>query len=229
MKRIGIIGGLGPRASANFYRLLLDYCSKKFNAAFDSDFPSVVLFSLSSSGMTETGIIDETVLIPDLHKAFDCFREADVEVIAIACNSVFHYYDKIIKQTKANIINLIDETASYLFTHSIKNVSILGSRGITNSKVFEPYLSKASIVPHYPDRSTQNKIDSWIFDVMAGNFDFHTKTSFQKVIDEQLEVSDAVLIACSELAVLIDPFLLPERVFDTMFILAKCTLDFAMV
>jgi aspartate racemase len=227
-KRIGIIGGLGPRASAYFYKLIINYCSKKFGAALDSDFPSIILFSLSSSGMAETGVANQTVLISDLQEAFDCFLKANVDVIAIACNSVFAYYKEIVKQSHTNIINLPDEVASYLFTRSIKSVTILGSRGLIDEKVYDPYLFRMKIVPRYPDFSTQQNIDAWIFEVMRGNYNTQTTISFEKVIEEQLKYSDAVLIACSELSVLTTPFLLREKVFDSMYILAERTINYTI-
>lgn len=227
-KRIGIIGGLGPRASAHFFRLIIDQCTKKFEAAQDSDYPSIILYNVSSFGLPETGIADQAALFSDLNEAFECFSKAGVDVIAIACNSIFAFYGKMLEQTKIHIINLPYEVAFFLSTRSIKSVSILGSRGIVKSKIYDSHFNKMNIISRYPDQTTQEKIDAWIFDVMRGHYNDQTISELQKVIEEQLKLSNAVLIACSELSVLVNPFYLPENIFDSMFILADCTLELAM-
>ena len=102
-KRIGVIGGLGPRASAHFYKLIIDHCTNRFAAAYDFEYPSIIVFSISSFGLAKTGMADQTILVSDLCEAFDCFSKTNVDVIAIACNSVFAYYEKFIRQTKIHI------------------------------------------------------------------------------------------------------------------------------
>ncbi len=227
LKKIGVLGGLGSYASAHFYKTVLDYCTKELGATLDADFPYIVLFNIASSGLSESGRINEMILLTDINKALDDLSKIGVDFVAIACNSIFTYYQTLTTQTNITILNLPHIVASNLHSHSIKSVSILGSRGVTDSKLFDDYFFSKSIKPVYPDISIQKRIDSLIASVIRGNHNNEISVSFKDIIQKELTHSDAVLIACSELSTLVNPFSLPDRVFDSMHMLAQHALFYA--
>ncbi|MEI6597728.1 MAG: hypothetical protein WCL22_01665 [bacterium] len=58
MKTIGILGGMGPAASANFYQRIVEIAQHDFGAVQDTDFPPMFLYNLPLSGFDETGFVD---------------------------------------------------------------------------------------------------------------------------------------------------------------------------
>lgn len=96
-KTIGILGGMGPVASADTYVALVKTCQQKYNAVQDSDFPAVVLYSLPLSDFSHKGFSDnldkQRVLVEQLVVALKRLENFGAEAIIIDCNTV-HYFFK---------------------------------------------------------------------------------------------------------------------------------------
>lgn len=225
--RIGIIGGLGPRASAHFHRLLIDLCSQRYQAVQDSDYPDVILLSLASEGLSETGMIDETTLMPNIEEVFGLFDKLGVKVVAIPCNSVYAYLDRFPQYAQMQPINLPEEVAMMVSKLQAKDVGILCARGLISTRAYDPYFLAKGIEPHYPEISTQALIDQWILGVMGGRHSIQTTTGLLEVVDTLACQYDAVVLACSELSALVDLSVLPSNAIDSMCILAEATLRVA--
>ena len=104
-KRIGILSGLGAAAGVRFLDMLVKECQNR-GASKDSDFPEIVLFNMSSEGMDETGIIKPDIMKEDMLNGISFLDNCQVEVILIACNSVYVYYDYLQDHSFAKIINM---------------------------------------------------------------------------------------------------------------------------
>src|SRR3989338_4022705 len=65
-KKIGILGGMGPEASADFYCKIIQYCQEKYDAVQDTDYPSIVIYSLPLYGFNESGITDKNLVLKQL-------------------------------------------------------------------------------------------------------------------------------------------------------------------
>lgn len=55
-KTIGILGGMGPSASADFVQRILRISRKQFGAVQDDEYPNIVLNSIGMKGFDENGI-----------------------------------------------------------------------------------------------------------------------------------------------------------------------------
>ena len=57
MKKIGILGGMGPATSAKFYTMLVKKYQKN-GSMQDTDFPKIIINSVPLEGFNEKGITD---------------------------------------------------------------------------------------------------------------------------------------------------------------------------
>jgi aspartate racemase len=222
--RIGIIGGFGPRASAHFYELLVARCSERYQAILDSDYPYIILASLASKGLSETGTVNEAILIPDLEEAFSLFDKLGIGVAAVPCCSIYAYLDRIAQHKGVQIVDLYREIVEVTFRLQAKDAEILCSSGLRSMRALDPLFLSKGIELHYPEVSIQKTIDQWIVEVMGGRHSTQTTKSLLKLVDKLMRQRDAVVIACSELSVLVGSSSLPNNVFDSMRILADATL-----
>lgn len=226
--RIGIIGGFGPRASAHFYRLLVDICSQRYQAVQDSDYPYVILVSLASEAVSETGVVHEAVLVRDITRVLRVFDKLGINVVAIPCNAVYAYLDRFPKYTQIQLVNLPEEVAIAASKLQAKDIGVVCSWGLRSTRAYDPYFLAKGIEVHYPEISTQALIDRWILEVMGGCYSTQTTTGLLEVVDTLTRQHDAVVLACSEISVLVSSSLLPSNVIDSMYILAKATLELAL-
>ena len=87
-KTIGVLGGMGPGASADFYVHLVQYAQQRYHAVQDIDYPPVMLYSLPLPDFDERGVVDfdstKKLLVGGVIK----LEQFGAEVIAIPCNTV---------------------------------------------------------------------------------------------------------------------------------------------
>lgn len=229
-KRIGIIGGLGPRASAHFYKLLIDICSQEYGATNDFEYPSLVLVSLNGEGLSEKGFaINQFTLIDEINYAMKVFSETNVNIVAVACNSVFAYQDQFRRYPSIRLVDIPDELASAVSNLKADNVIILCSQGLRATKIYDKYFLSAGLKTYYPDSSTQDLLDQIIFDVMSGKKIDQAKLKLAKIVETLSRSYDVVVLACSEFSVLIDVMSLPSNIVDSMQVLATRSLKLSVI
>ena len=109
MNVFGIIGGLGPESTCNFY---LNLCSK-FRKNSNS-YPSIVIDNVSFPCKLEREIIQkskkEEELLPFLKESIRRLNKAQVDFIVIPCNTVHIFIDELRKESSTPILSIIDET-----------------------------------------------------------------------------------------------------------------------
>lgn len=105
---LGILGGVGPLATAYFMELLI----KKTPARTDQDHMPMIVFN-------DPQIPDRTAYIldhakpnprPEMAKVARWLEEAGADYIAIACNTAHYFYDDINEAVKIPVVNIMEET-----------------------------------------------------------------------------------------------------------------------
>jgi len=66
METIGILGGMGPSASADFYSRIIRIFQERHGAVQDTDYPPMFIYSLPLKGFNETGIVDKGLVLTQL-------------------------------------------------------------------------------------------------------------------------------------------------------------------
>jgi aspartate racemase len=223
-RRIGIIGGLGPRASAHFYRLLVDLCSKEYGATRDNQYPFILLASLSSIGLGEKGVIDSEALLRDMDEVIHLFDSCGIETVVIACNTAYVYRNWLFRRLHQRLVDLPATTALSIRKLGGETAVLLSGEEVRRDRVFEEACSRHGVRLAYPSTELQLLIDRWIWQVMAGIHLARTMHEMLEIAEALSREHDVVLLGCSELSVLIDPFQLPLYIVDTMYALAQATL-----
>jgi aspartate racemase len=179
---VGILGGMGPAATANFLRLLV----KSFNEAgarTDSEFPKIVMLGLPLEDWGTTGAKDKLSVEKQIREGLIWLSRQDASVIAIPCNTVHEFvkYDP-------RIVSIIDATLDECSTESI--LGLLCSRQTRESNLYSR--------PGFDIRcfSDQDDIDSVIEDAMSGEFE-----DISDIIDLAHDCGiQTVILGCTELS-----------------------------
>src|SRR3989338_6835870 len=125
MKTIGVLGGMGPEASATFYNMIINICHKKYNAQQDTDYPPMIIYSLPLEGFDETGIVDQEKVLRQLIKGIKVLESSGSDFIVIACNTVHCFIDELRKNVKIPILSIIEETSNKL---KLDKINIMGGK-----------------------------------------------------------------------------------------------------
>ncbi|WP_404987602.1 cysteate racemase [Clostridium culturomicium] len=224
-KTIGIIGGMGPMATIDLYRKIIEVTP----ANSDNDHIHVV--------------IDSNTLIPDrtayiLGKgedpAMEMIRTAislenmGADFLIMACNTAYYYYDRIIPFIKIPMLNMIDETVKEIAKLKMNTVGLLATDGVLASKVYEYKLNEYEINIIKPSEEGQKVVMDLIYNGIKAS-DFSLDISRFRTVIEELYFSGAetLILGCTELPIAFERFSLKGNAIDPTKILAEKAVQFA--
>lgn len=219
MKKIGIIGGLGPLATVKFMEML----NKKIN---DNQEVELVVINDPTTPDRTSYILDNNNDNP-VHKILNmvnCLEKSEVDIIVMPCNTASYFYKEINKTTNIPFINIVEETSKYLKEKKISKVGLLATEGTIKSEIYKNMLQKANIEYVIPNKFEQKIISSIIYDGIKSGNDIDLD-SFYKVSNNLIQQGvDSIILGCTELSVLKDIKNIDDPIFvDAMEILAEST------
>ncbi|MGD9108022.1 MAG: aspartate/glutamate racemase family protein [Gammaproteobacteria bacterium] len=198
--KLGILAGMGPFSTGPFLQSVLDECKKQYGAKWDADYPHMVIYSLPTPFHPKKKI-DDKKMLTCLTEGLNTLVKAEVSIIAIPCNTVHKYYKKMLKVCKEiPLLHIVDETMEGLKKKNDSLVSILGTRSIIKSGLYQKGCQKIKKEIFWTEK-LQKLIDDLITTYKKkGVCDkvLELWTDVKKLLHNH-EVSD-VIIACTDLA-----------------------------
>lgn len=204
MKKIGILGGMGPGGTAELYMKIVGYFQENFNAKYDSDFPPFVIFSVPIPDVVES-LENENRILEMLSEASGGLEREGCAFIVIACNTVQYLLDDLRESVKIPILGIAKVNAKFIKNKGYKKVGILATEVTIKKKNYDNDLEKIGIELIKPDEKDQNKITQVIMAQLAGRITEKDKQKLIEVVNNlKSRGSEAVLIACTDLPTIID-------------------------
>jgi aspartate racemase len=222
MKKIlGVIGGMGPEATAYFYEEVIAHTK----ALRDQDhIDMVILNHASMPDRTEainTGKHD--ALLDAMKGEIEKLEKCGAGNIAIPCNTSHYFIDKIQAMTDIPVINMIDETARTIAEGEIKvkKVGILATDGAVKTGLYQKACTKYGLESDIPDPEYQKMVMSLIYDdIKAGKLGDEDK--FHAAVSNlQKKGCNVIILACTELSVYKKHHKVPVHCVDALDVLVK--------
>ncbi len=217
-KKLGVIGGMGPLATALFMELVIEMT----DAAKDSEHITMDIVNIPTIPDRTDYILGRSTESPvkDIIRIKKDLEARGAEVIAMPCNTAFYFYDELIKEGIA-LIHAIEETAICLKEAGIQCVGVLATDGTIQTGLFQKGLAQYGIETRIPDEEHQKLVMSMIYeDVKAGR-----KISEHKIkaVESQLQAKGAevLILGCTELSVAKRSGLVSAGYLDTLEVMAR--------
>lgn len=230
-KTIGILGGLGPVATAYFFERLLEYAQIRHQAVEPREYPHVIINSVPFLEISEIGVEgDEKRLLEKMKKEAKRLKHAGAELIAIPCNSVNAFVSELTEDTKVEIVDIIDEVIKKVKNDGAQYVAVLNSRYTYRSRLYYQALERCNIEYFHPDEKMIDSTAAMIRDVMGGRSRSKSRAKLLSKIDGLKKSNiDSVILGCTELPVALKQEDVEMRLYDSVKILAEATLDAAYI
>ena len=225
---LGIIGGMGPMASAVFY----DMISSKTDASCDQENLDLIL--LSHAGMpdrTRAILSKDEVQIEEVRSKLLAdamfLQNAGCTAIAVTCNTAHYFVNMIEGELDIPFIHLIRETAEAVASEfGAKKVAVLATDGTIETTLYQDELSKRGVIAFTPKAEVQALVMHEIYDCIKSGKPADEEI-WQKIEEYvKAEGCEAAVLACTELSVVRKELSLGSFYFDPMDIMAERCLDF---
>ncbi|MBS1101611.1 aspartate/glutamate racemase family protein [Gluconobacter sp. Dm-62] len=207
VKLIGVLGGMGPAATADFMGQVIANTS----ARVDQDHIPLLIFSDPVIPDRSTSILDATAPspLPMLQDHALRLQKAGATALVIPCNTAHHFHPDIAAALNIPVLHIADAVCEDLcqLQHagsSVRNVALMATAGTIMSGFYRQRLEKAGFACLIPEPEEQALINEVIRLVKGGN----TPAAIAPVreVSRRLKAggADAVILGCTELPLLRD-------------------------
>lgn len=223
MRTVGIIGGLGPETTAEFY---LDIIFSIYKISKEQR-PSIFISSVPLPYQIEADLIERNEggerYIPYLTAEAKRLEKAGADFLVMPCNSLHVFISEIRESVSLPVLSIIEETVNFVKEKSYKKVGIISTSATIQNKLYENAFKKASIDYVTPNDFQQAKMGKIIINLVTGQQRNEDREEIIKITDsfDKKDV-DCVALACTDLQLLI-PKHKSLPIFDTMKILSGAT------
>ena len=223
MKIPGIIGGLGPETTANFY-LQLNQLAIKNNFSIR---PACLIWNTPIPYNIEqqlllgnTGIEKYEQYLVDAAKHLE---SGGADFIVIPCNTVHLLIEEVRQATSLPVISIVDETALVLQLNGVKRVLVVATEQTVSSNLYSKQLKSRGVEEINITQPQQAEINEIILRLVHSKQTDTDKQKLVEIIESYKTKTDAIVFACSDLHSLVVPSE-KAKVFDSMQILAEATI-----
>ncbi|MDO4179372.1 MAG: amino acid racemase [Phascolarctobacterium sp.] len=206
-KKLGVLGGLGPAASAEFLRQLAMRCP----ANCDQEHPVVYMIADCDIPDRGTAIFGKgesplSMLKQDIFK----LAEWGADVIAVPCNTAHYFINEFVDEIPVEFCHIIEETVKAAMKRSPQGAWMLSTKGTRASGLYQKVADKYGYTLFIPNEEQSDAAQEVIVNVKANKM---TEAGcIMKNLCEELwsERDLLVMTACTELPLGYDASGLPE-------------------
>ena len=206
MKKIGLVGGIGPASTIEYY---LGIIQKSLNEQNNSVYPEIVIDSvnmLKHDVALENG--DYSVLGEYLLSSLTNLKAAGAEIAAITANTEHIVWDKICNNFPLPVISIVEETVKEFKRLRFKKALIFGTESTLRSGLYEKALTANGIKAVIPSNAEISLLGKPIYPNLENGIVIPSdKEKMIALANKYIEKEnvDALILGCTELPFAIKP------------------------
>lgn len=199
-KKLGVIGGVGPAATALFFQRVVEYT----NVACDQEHLDITILNRPSiPDRTDYLLAREGAasFVPSMNQAARELEAAGCDVLSTPCNTAHAKLNAIARGlTRAQFVNMLDKTAQVVKRLGVTNCAVLATDGTLATQVYKEALAEQGIGACTPNSAGQELVMSVIYDQVKAGKPLEVNAFFG--LCEQLaeQGCDGIILGCTELS-----------------------------
>ncbi len=227
-KTIGILGGLSPESTVEYYRYITRTYTRRFG---DHGYPDIIIYSVSFQSYIDWPQSDRWDLVAEgLIGAAHRLVAAGAEMLLIATNTMHYVFDQVQSQVEVPIVSLLDTVADAILARGLRTVGLLGTRFTMEKTFYRDALQPRGIDVIVPDAADREFVHRVIYDeLVAGQIREPSRHGFAAVIERlAAQGAQGIVLGCTEIPLLVKQADFSLPLFDTTAIHAEAALNAAL-
>jgi aspartate racemase len=204
MRTAGLIGGLGPESSIDYYRAII----ARYRARTpDQAYPQIVITSLDPDkvlAMLDAGRLND--LADYLAAALEQLARASADFAFIAANTPHLVFDEIQRRSAIPLLSIVRATSNHAKALGVKRVALLGTGFTMRASFYPQEFHRAGIDLVVPKESEREYIHTkYVGELLENQFLPETRTEILRIA-QRLHSEDgveAIVLAGTELPLLL--------------------------
>jgi len=227
-KRIGILGGLSPESTVEYYQYITRNYTQRFG---DYGYPEIIIYSVSFQPYVDWPNQERWDRVAQgLSQAAQSLQAAGADFILIAANTMHLVLDQVQASVHVPILSLLDVVAEAILARKIQTVGLLGTRFTMDKPLYRDSLARRGItvlVPEADDREVVNRV---IYDeLVAGKIRAESRAAYVEIIGKLAgRGAQGIILGCTEIPLLVSEADAGLPLFDTTVLHAEAALNYAV-
>ncbi len=224
-KVIGILGGMGPLATADLYTKIVRHTA----AGCDQEHLRVIIDS-------NTNIPDRTAALlsggadptAEMVKSAHLLEQAGCDCIIMPCNTAHNFHGAVQESVKIPVLHMIELTCAAMQQQGVTCAGLLATDGTVQTGIYQRVCDKFGIQLVLPDAQGQKAVMDMIYGgVKAGLETYDTALVEKAVADMTEKGAQRMILGCTELPLAVELYGLTFLTIDPTLELAKGAIRFA--
>lgn len=217
MKKLGLIGGIGPESTIPYYRGIVYGVQSRLKEKF---FPNLTIESLNVFdvlSMCDKKEYEE--LINYLMVAINNLRASGADFIALTGNTPHIVFDELKKRSSIPLVSIIEATCDETKRRNISKVGLLGTAFTMDGNFFKKPFENNHIEVVTPNDEEKRFVNQKILNELElGIVKEETLSAFMKIVQRMKDENgiQAIVLGCTELPLLFKRIITPVDCLDTM-------------
>jgi aspartate racemase len=204
MKALGIIGGLGPESTIDYYGRIVALYRERTG---DGSYPQFIINSINlQKGLDFMNANDLTGMADYLVEEIGRLARAGATFGLISANTPHIVFDEVASKSPIPLISIVEATCAAAEARKLKRLALFGTRYTMQATFYPKVFSREGIELLVPDSSDQAYIhDKYLNELVSGKFLPETRAGLLAVVDRIKAKHDieGVILAGTELPLIL--------------------------
>jgi len=224
-----MLGGMSWESTASYYKAINEGIRSELGALHSA---KICLYSVDFSEIEKLQHLGDWQGTADiLIKAAKAVEQGGADFLMICTNTMHKVAPEIQAAINIPLLHIADATAKVLNNNNVKRVGLLGTRFTMEQEFYKNRISE-----HYgievivPNEQQQTLIHNIIYDELClGEIKDESRKQYIKIIDDLSEKgAEAVILGCTEIALLVQQNNVSVPLYDTTAIHAEAAVNLAL-
>jgi len=203
MKQIGIIGGIGPESTVDYYKSIIAACRVGQGLAT----PEIIIYSINlEEVLSLVGQGEWDKLIHLLGSKIRALHSAGADFAAISSNTPHIVFAEVREASPIPLISIVTATLEKTRALGLKKVGLLGTRSTMQANFFAPPFADEGVTVLVPAAEDQEYIhEKLMTEIELGIFTEETRQGLVAVVErmKRAEQIEGVILGCTELPLIL--------------------------
>jgi len=204
MKTLGIVGGLGPESTVDYYQRIIALYRERQP---DGSYPQFIIISVDlKKGLDFMDANNLTGMADYLLEGIGKLGRAGADFGLIAANTPHIVFDDVAPKSPIPLISIVEATCAAAKAQKLKRLALFGTRYTMEATFYPKVFSREGIELLVPDPQDQDYIhDKYLSELVPGKFWPETRTGLLAIVDRMKAESDVdgVILAGTELPLIL--------------------------
>src|SRR5437660_6064214 len=204
MKILGIIGGLGPESTVEYYQNIIALYRERQD---DGSYPEFIINSVDlKKGLDFMAESNLTGMADYLLKEIGKLARAGAEFGLISANTPHIVFDEIAPKSPIPLISIVEATCAAAKVHKLERLALFGTRYTMQAPFYQKVFSREGIGVLVPEPNDQDYIhDKYFSELVPGKFLPETRAGLLAIVDRMKANRDidGVILAGTELPLIL--------------------------